>query len=61
MVWTPEWNRSGGTDILQDIEIKDVETWGNQQTVVAADAIKEAEKTEGKSEDREEDKEWLCG
>jgi len=29
--------------------------------VVAADAIKEAEKTQGKSEDQEEDKEWLSG
>lgn len=41
-------------------KIKDVELFGNQQIVVAADdAIKGAEKTQGKTEDHEEDKEWL--
>lgn len=41
-------------------KMKDVELFGNQQKVVAADdAIKEAEKTQGKTEDQEEDIEWL--
>lgn len=40
--------------------IKDVELFRNQQKVVAADdAIKGAEKIQGKTEDQEEDKEWL--
>lgn len=54
----------GGTsrcNVLQDAEVKDVEIWGNQQTVVAADAIREAEKTQRESEDKEKDKEWLSG
>lgn len=36
--------------------MRDVEIFGYRQRIIAADAIKEAEKTQGKSEDQEEDK-----
>lgn len=49
-----------GTVSSRMVKIRDVELFGNQQKVVALDdAVKEAEKTQGKSEDQEEDKEWL--
>lgn len=48
VVWTPDLRLVTVVDVLQDAEDKDVEIWGDHGRVVAANAIKKAEKNPGK-------------